>query len=185
MTLPFINLTSSDYLQAAQALLPRGLAWPRDPLSTLTRFFDGVATNLYKLGHLPLATLFGREMDPTQTDWLLPDWETSWGITPRGSKSARRTRLVEVIADPGGFSVAHYEALADQIGISITTAVTGPFAWVVYAPSSLSAADRAALEAVITTHNRATCVVSFIYDVMTDDSGETLTDDSGHIIAAV
>jgi uncharacterized protein YmfQ (DUF2313 family) len=167
MSGPYTSLTADDYLAAAQALLPRGAAWSRDPDANLTKFLSAVANVAY-LPHQSLAGLFEVELDPTQTVDLLPDWEAAFGITARGSQANRRANLKAVITDPGGFSAGHYVALAATLGITIgTTNVirTGAFSWKIQAQTSLSAALKTALQNLIAQHNRATCTVAFDYSL--------------------
>lgn len=161
--MPYGDLDSDDYRGTAMALLPRGIAWPRNPESVMFAFWSGVGDFLWAL-HVLIVQIFEIELDPSQTQILLPDWENAYGIVPRGSKDDRRARLVSVITDPGGFTGAHYVALAATIGITVTVEKTGLFAWTVHAPNNLLADDKAALEAVITLHNRITCAVAFAYD---------------------
>lgn len=162
MSGPYFDLTSDDYLAAAQRLAPSGRAWPRTSKGIFTLYLSAVAAVAHRVHHA-LVTLFGRDLDPAQTVELLPEWERAFGITRRGSFDQRRANLVTVIGDPGGFTSAHYLALAASIGIVITTTVLGPFQWRVNASASLSATDRAALEALINQNNRVTCAVTFSY----------------------
>lgn len=157
------DLTTDDFLDATSALLPPGRAFPRDPDSWQSKFFSAIAQIFWQL-HQSIVVLFEREADPSQAQDLLPDYQQAYGITPRGTEDAQRAQLAAVIADPGGFTAAHYVALAAGVGITIPPPVaTGPFTWEVHADGSLLPDDRAALEAVINAHNRASCSVIFIY----------------------
>jgi len=161
MSAPYSTLTKDDYLQAAQALLPRGPAWPRDGRATLTKYMDALARVLW-LAHKAVTHLFETELDPKTTDDMLSDWEKAFGITGRGSGDERRDRLAMIIADGGGCTAAHYVAVAAAVGVNIPSPVrTGSFTWEVY-PPVLSPEDRTALEAAIRLHNRASCIVSFV-----------------------
>lgn len=160
----YSTLTSDDFLLAAQNLLPRGAAFPRSGSSTLTSCMRAVADLAYDL-HLDIVNVFGNEADPNHADALLPDWQAAFAVLARGTADQQHTQLVAAIADPGGFAASHYVALGASLGITITTQVTGRFAWMVHAPSALSAEDRSALEALISAHNRASCIVSFAYDL--------------------
>lgn len=168
MSAPYSTLTASDYLDAAQALLPNGPAWPRDPNTIFGKYMGAVA-NVAWLAHRMLAELFVTELDPGAANMLLPDWEDAFGLTARGSKADRRINLKSVIADPGGFSRAHCVAVAAAAGVEITTgdvfATSGmPFYWELHAPTLTPPDAQAALESAIALHNRATCVVTFHYD---------------------
>lgn len=162
MRTPYSALTSDDYLEAAKALLPHGRAWPRDATSTLSQYLDAVA-NVIWLAHKALSDLFETELDPTTANDLLPDWEAAYGITPKGNKDARRSHLATVIADPGGFTEAHYVALASSLGLSAVVHLLGAYQWQLEITSPTSTKDRAALESLIQSRNRATCQVSFLY----------------------
>lgn len=162
--MPFGALTGDDFLGAIKAILPKGPAWRRNPESIQIRFWSGVSDFLAAL-HTAIMQLFEIDLDPSQTVNLLSGFEEAYGIAPRGSDDQRRARLVSVIADPGGFTADHYVALGAALGITITAARTGAYAWAVHAPAALSSDDRAALEAVINLHNRVTCSVTFTYDL--------------------
>lgn len=162
MTPQYRNLTSDDYLAAAHRLAPRGDAWPQDAKATFSLYLNALAAFVHR-AHRAFALLFYRDLDPSQTVDLLDAWERAFGITARGSFDQRRANLVTVIGDPGGFTSAHYIALAASIGIVITTTVLAPFQWQVNASASLSTDDRAALQALINLNNRATCAVTFAY----------------------
>lgn len=172
MSSPFSSLTSDDYLQAAQALLPRGPAWPRDQRATLTKFLNAVATVAWQ-AHQALVTLFDTELDPANTSQLLPEWEAAFGIKARGSKKDRRARLLIVIEDPGGFTAAHVAAIGASLAIGsltepyLSVVVTGPFAWTLHGPMRLATDSdtRTALEAQINAMNRMTCTVTFSYNL--------------------
>jgi uncharacterized protein YmfQ (DUF2313 family) len=160
----YAELTTDDFIGAVEALLPPGPSFPRDPGSLQTRFYSAIAFFFWQL-HQDIIRFFDQETDPNRTQDMLPEWQAAYGITARGTEDEQRVQLAAVIADPGGFSGAHYLALATTLGITITVAATGAFTWTVHAPAALAAADRGALEALIDTHNRATCVVSFAYDL--------------------
>jgi uncharacterized protein YmfQ (DUF2313 family) len=167
MSAPYSTLTADDYLEAAQALMPRGPAWPRDASTTLAKYTSAIA-NVAWLAHQSLAELFVTELDPGAANTMLPDWEAAFGITARGTKDDRRANLKAVISDPGGFSLGHYVALAASVGVELDPAmdviVTAAFTWEIHASHLTPTATRTALEAIITLHNRATCVVTFFYN---------------------
>jgi uncharacterized protein YmfQ (DUF2313 family) len=167
MSAPYSTLTSADYLDAAQALLPSGPAWPRDTNTVFAKYMSAIA-NVAWLAHQMLADLFATELDPGATVNMLPDWEAAFGVTARGAPALRRTNLLLVIGDPGGFTPAHFVAVAAIAGVQIhTTDVlpTGtPFTWELHAPTATTPAVKKALQSVVATHNRATCIVNFVYD---------------------
>lgn len=166
MRTPYSALTSDDYLDAAKSLLPHGRAWPRDGSSTLNQYLNAVA-NVIWLAHKALTDLFETELDPTTADAMLPDWEAAYGITAKGNKDARRSHLATVIVDPGGFTAAHYVALATSLGYTATANAkafdTHPYEWELHVAGTPNAQDRATLESLIQSQNRAACKVTFIY----------------------
>ncbi|GEM_PF-5184606 len=171
MSAPYSTLTSADYLDATQALLPSGPAWPRDTNTVFAKHMSAIA-NVAWLAHQMLTDLFVTELDPGAANAMLPDWEEAFGVTAGGSKADRRINLTSVISDPGGFSAGHYVALAATVGVDLAVPETatrvcrsGLFAFEVHALNTTPAASRTAMENIIRLHNRATCVVSFFYDV--------------------
>jgi uncharacterized protein YmfQ (DUF2313 family) len=121
---PFAYLGAGDFFPQIQALFPRGRAWSRDPGSVQA----GVAWALADT----TAALRGRasalsevESDPTQTDELLPDWETDFGLPdpcagPNPTLAQRRSQLLARITAIGGQSAAYYTAFAQALGYQIT-----------------------------------------------------------------
>lgn len=158
------TLSADDFLDAVWALLPPGRVFARNTYSWHVRFFSAIADFFWQQ-HQDIVGLAFRETSPTTTQDMLPEWQAAYGISPRGSEDDQRAQLVAVITDPGGFTEAHYVALGATLGITITAVATGAFAWTLHAPAALSADDRAALETLIRLHNRATCVVTFTYDL--------------------
>ncbi|MGI4851896.1 MAG: YmfQ family protein [Janthinobacterium lividum] len=121
---PFALLGSSSYLGALQKLLPRGVAFPRNPTSVQTAF---VAANGDLFGDLQAAcsVLSEVESDPAQTMQLLSEWEAEYGLPdPCAGESPlvseRRAQLLARIAATGGQSPAYYIAFALTLGYAIT-----------------------------------------------------------------
>lgn len=69
---------SEHYLSQLQALLPPGLAWPRDPDATLTQLLDAFAEEFARVDQR--ADDLIEEADPRTTHELLPDWERVAGL---------------------------------------------------------------------------------------------------------
>jgi uncharacterized protein YmfQ (DUF2313 family) len=164
MSNPYASLDDDDYTQALLASRPPGIAWPTKPTSTQFRVFNAIGTILAVV-HRAMHDLLDRELFPDTTDDMLPEWQAAWGSSTRGTKDAQRGALIAAITDPGGFTAAHYEALAAALGFTITAVATGAFTWTVHAAAALSVDDRQALETLIALKNRATCVVTFTYDL--------------------
>ena len=167
MSAPYSTLTASDYLDAAQALLPNGPGAGR-AISNNFIFgkYMGAVANVAWLAHRMLAELFVTELDPGAANMpCCRIGKTRSGLTARGSKADRRINLKSVIADPGRVQQGlHCVAVAAAAGVEITTADvfgTTPFHWELHAPTNTPIDAQAALESAIALHNRATCVVTF------------------------
>ncbi|AKM32460.1 phage tail protein [Pandoraea faecigallinarum] len=149
-------LTSDDYLQAFQGLMPRGAVWPRDPDALQTKVLRGLsgvyAQNTARANNLLIDAFPGTAFE------LLPEWEQTLGLPdPCAGVSptveARRAQVIARLAAVGGQSIAYFTQLAANLGYSITItqfspfvfgqasfgdALNGPdwaFAWQVNAPS--------------------------------------------------
>ncbi|MDE2106941.1 MAG: DUF2313 domain-containing protein [Patescibacteria group bacterium] len=124
------NLTQAEFLQALQALLPRGRAWPNDPAATLTAVLNGLAG--------PFATQTGAangllvDAFPSTTNHLLPEWQSTLsqpdpaGPTPSGTAQAQQF-VAAKFASLGGQSQAYFIAFAAAYGITITIQQMAPF----------------------------------------------------------
>lgn len=116
-------MTASDYLRQLQALLPPGVAWPRQPDATLTRFLAGLAEELARV-ELRGEQLFD-EADPRTAAELLADWERVLGlpdpcVVASQSSSERRQAAYAKLTDAGGLSRQFYVDLAARLGYTIT-----------------------------------------------------------------
>lgn len=125
------DLRDADWLQAAQALLPRGPAWPREPEAVQTRFWTAIAQRLALL-HQRARDLLERESDPAQTTEMLADWERAFGLpdacTPANpDTNARRAALLARITAQGGQSRAYFIAVAAALGYAIEIEEFRPF----------------------------------------------------------
>lgn len=119
-------LSTSDYLQQLQALLPPGPAWPHDEQSTLTRLLDGLATELARVDGR--AWQLVEEADPRTTAELFLDWERVAGLPDACAEAfggeqtldQRRVALVAKLVTLGGQSPAYFIGLAAALGYAIT-----------------------------------------------------------------
>lgn len=128
---PWSGLGTDDFAAALAALYPRGPAWPRDPDSTQARYRAALA-DIQAAFHADLSNLADVELNPFQTDELLPDWEDEFGLpdpcVPQPqSTDQRHAALVSRIADPGGLNAQRYVELAASIGYAITITEFTPF----------------------------------------------------------
>lgn len=125
------GLGVDDYQAAAFSLLPRGWAWPRDPDSTMGRFWRAVARSLSAM-HARACVLLRIESDPSLAFEMLPNWERFTGLPddctgPADTIAERRLAVVAKLATRGGQTRAYYEALAASLGYSITITEYRPF----------------------------------------------------------
>ena len=121
---PYAGLGLSDYVAAAQRLLPRGLAWTRDPASTLTKLITAISASFARL-HAAISDLTEVESDPTQAVELLPDWERSYGLPdpcspPNATVPMRQAALAARISSQGGQSPGYYIGVAASLGYEVT-----------------------------------------------------------------
>lgn len=107
------------YLSQLQALLPQGLAWPKEPESWLSQYMVKLASWLATADSRAKVLL--READPRLAAELLDDWEESLGL-PDGCTvwtqaiEDRRNAIVAKVTDVGGARVARFVALAKSLG---------------------------------------------------------------------
>jgi uncharacterized protein YmfQ (DUF2313 family) len=126
-----MNHTAADYLRALLALLPPGLAFPREPgsiwaglLSAWSEEFARVEARAFQL----LA-----ELDPRSARESLPDWERMLGLPSvcmagvAQNEEQRRGAVLAQLRSQGGQSRAYFIALAAAAGYEITISEFRPF----------------------------------------------------------
>jgi uncharacterized protein YmfQ (DUF2313 family) len=124
------NLTQADFLQALQALMPRGKAWPTDPTATLTAVLKGLA-GVYATQTESANELLVDSFPATAVN-LLPEWQSTLaqpdpaGPTPSGTAQAQQFAAAK-FALSGGQSAAAFIAFAAAYGITITVDPRAPF----------------------------------------------------------
>jgi uncharacterized protein YmfQ (DUF2313 family) len=153
--MPAPNYSASDYLQALQALLPRGRVWPRDPDAIQTQVLSGFTPEFARVTARANNLLV--DAFPGTTYELLPEWEATLGLPDpcAGSSPSTQQRVAQVVARltaTGGQSVAYFGAVAAALGYAITITQFSPsrfgrpfglpfggtawaFAWQVNAPT--------------------------------------------------
>lgn len=117
-------LNAGAYLQQLQALLPRGLAWPRAASAYLTKLLSAFSEELARFDQRVDELL--NEADPRTTNELLPDWERVAGlpdpcVTEELSIEQRRAALVTKLTLLGGQSRAYFIAMSEALGYVDTT----------------------------------------------------------------
>ncbi len=125
------DLGADDFLAGLQRLLPRGLAWPRDPEARLTDLLAGLATTQARQ-HARTGDLSERESDPAQALELLSDWEAAYGLPDpclplNATIEQRRAALLARIAARGGQSIAYFTEVAAALGYDILVEEFRPF----------------------------------------------------------
>jgi uncharacterized protein YmfQ (DUF2313 family) len=116
-------LTTDDYLQQLQALLPQGPAWSREADAVMTKLLTAFAEEFSRVDYRIDALV--NEADPRTTNELLADWERVAGLPDLCTGipetiALRRELLVARLANVGGQSKEFYIALAAKIGYAIT-----------------------------------------------------------------
>ncbi|WNC90966.1 DUF2313 domain-containing protein [Paraburkholderia sp. FT54] len=117
------NLTSSDYLNAFQALMPRGLVWPRDQDAVQTQVVAGI-TKVYARG-TARANYLLVDAFPATTNELLPEWEATLGLPDPCAGAAptvqvRRAQVVARLTNTGSQSAPYFTQIAANLGYDIT-----------------------------------------------------------------
>lgn len=125
--------TQKDYLQQAQAMLPQGPAWTRNPGATLTRVLMVFAQNAYSVSARGERLVW--EANPANSLELLPDWERVTGLPDECAKcidtpktvEERRDYLVSHLRGNAEPTPAYFESLGAQLGYEITVTELKPF----------------------------------------------------------
>jgi len=126
-----MGMSSAQYRQQLQALLPPGLAWPTGEDAQLTQLLDAMAQELARVD--ARAGNLRDEADPRTTYEMLTDWERVAGLpTPcmagvSQTLAERRDALHARIAERGGQSRAYFIALAERAGYTITISEFDPY----------------------------------------------------------
>jgi uncharacterized protein YmfQ (DUF2313 family) len=120
-----------DYADALAALLPPGLAWPREPETVLMTALRGLA-QVFGFFDSRAADLLERESDPRRTVELLPDWERNWGlpdpcIAEPLTIADRQIALVTKMTLLGGQSRQFFVDASARIGYKIRITEYAPF----------------------------------------------------------
>jgi uncharacterized protein YmfQ (DUF2313 family) len=115
--------SGDDYVSPFFSLLPQGLAWPRDPTSTLGKTVTGLAQTWGYVDNRA-AELLEHESDPRQTIELLPDWEENFGLPDECvaepiSISDRQKTLVMWMTMEGAQSRQFFSDALARIGYTI------------------------------------------------------------------
>lgn len=116
-------LTTDDYLQQLQALLPQGPAWSREADAVLTKLLTAFSEEFARVDSRIDGLV--NEADPRTTNELLADWERVAGLPDLCTGipetiSLRRELLVSKLTNVGGQSRQFFIDLAAKLGYTIT-----------------------------------------------------------------
>ncbi|HKE81624.1 MAG TPA: putative phage tail protein [Solirubrobacteraceae bacterium] len=118
------TLTEAEWTRTLLDLLPRGAVWPRDPGTTLMRFWSAVAIEPTRIQARDCDLL--AESYPCGAVELLPDWEAAVGLPNACTElvtwtvAERQALVCAWLAMQGGQSAAYYIWLAGLFGYTIT-----------------------------------------------------------------
>src|SRR5215831_7682216 len=120
-----------EYATALAALLPEGIAWPRQLSSVLMKVVRGLA-GILGFVDSRAADLLEIESDPRTTVEILPEWERAFGLpdlclTVPTDIAVRQKLLVKRITLLGSQSRQFFIDLAASIGYVITIREFSPF----------------------------------------------------------
>jgi uncharacterized protein YmfQ (DUF2313 family) len=124
------GLTGDDYAQVLADLLPRGLAWPRDPAAVIMLTMRGLAEEYARVTERNCDLL--AESYPCGSTETLPDWERICGLPdpctgPLDTLQQRRAAVCGVLGARGGQSAAYFIQLAADHGYDIEITEYTPF----------------------------------------------------------
>lgn len=112
-------MTTEDYRQLLNTLLPRGKLWPRPAAPTLLKLLFGLAYTLRRVDDRARTLI--REANPATTTELLIEWEKSTGqplpcFPLAQSFAQRRLNVVTQLRAQGGATAAYFIGVAADIG---------------------------------------------------------------------
>lgn len=118
-----MSMDGDQYAEQLDALLPQGLAWPRESDARMRALTRGLAEEFARVDARGDDLL--REVLPNTTLEMLSDWERVAGLpdpcVPGGQTlQERRAALLSRLAGTGGQSRAFFIELAAYLGFTIT-----------------------------------------------------------------
>lgn len=124
------NYQAADFLTALQALMPRGLAWPRDPTSVMAQVEAGLSPTWQR--HTEQNNNLLVDAFPATAVQLLPEWEAALGLPDPCAGEAptlqgRQAQVVARFAGSGGQSVPYFIQYAATLGYTVTVTEFTPF----------------------------------------------------------
>jgi uncharacterized protein YmfQ (DUF2313 family) len=124
------NYQASDFLSAIHALMPRGLAWPKDPLSVMARAMSGLSPTWQR--HTQQNNNLLIDAFPSTSVQLLSNWESALGLPdpcagPSPTLQGRQAQVVARFAGSGGQSIPYFTQYAATLGYTVTVTEFTPF----------------------------------------------------------
>ncbi|MDN7544826.1 YmfQ family protein [Burkholderia cenocepacia] len=124
------NYSAADFTSALMALMPRGLAWPRDVDSVMGRTIATLAPIWAR--HVAANNYLLVDAFPSTTVELLPEWEAALGLPdPCAGESPtlaqRQAQVVARFANSGGASVSYFVDYARSLGFDVSITEFTPF----------------------------------------------------------
>ena len=125
-----IDYSAADFASAMVALMPPGLAWPRDPLAAQCQTIAGLAPTYQRSTARANRLLI--DAFPATAIELLTDWESSVGLPDPlvgqlPTIQQRQASVVARISGTGGQSAAYYISYAARLGYAVTVTCYTPF----------------------------------------------------------
>lgn len=128
--MPAPDYQQADFTSAIQALLPRGLVWPKGLSSVMTQVAAAAAMTWVRHAQSNASLLI--DAFPATATSMLPEWESALGLPDPcagGSPTlqGRRAQVVARLANSGGQSVPFFVAYAKALGYTVTVTEFAPF----------------------------------------------------------
>ncbi|WP_175829726.1 YmfQ family protein [Burkholderia cepacia] len=122
--------SASDFTSALMALMPRGLAWPRDPYSVMGKTIATLAPIWSR--HVTANNYLLVDAFPSTTVELLPEWEAALGLPDpcageSPSLAQRQAQVVARFTNSGGASISYFVSYAKNLGFDVTISEFTPF----------------------------------------------------------
>lgn len=120
----------NKYIELLFNLLPKGVAWNKNPNSFLSQLMDGISQEMNRVDQKTEALLL--EMDPRTSNELLTDWERMLGLPDEctgeaATVQARRNEAYAKLTGIGSTSRQFYIDLAASLGFEVTITEFRPF----------------------------------------------------------
>jgi uncharacterized protein YmfQ (DUF2313 family) len=124
------NYSADDFASVIHALMPRGLAWPKDPTSVQGQVILGLAPTWQR--HTAANNQLLVDAFPATAVELLPEWEETLGLPdpcagPSPTLQQRQAQVVARLTNSGGQSVPYYVNYAATLGYAVTVTEFAPF----------------------------------------------------------